>query len=190
MIIAVHPRRRWRRLLDAALLPFALVIVITEDVLWAGAKSLLGEINRLRFMRILRLRIARLPVAYALPLFLVPEIVSHLFEVYAAVLLARGFFQAAVTVEVLGKGVATLIVVWIYQACAPTLLKVRWFARVHRAALELRFWTLARVGSLFVRMSSGLHLGSGRARWLVQRRFRALRRWLSGLLGWRASHDH
>ena len=189
-VSGILPRRWWRRSIDAVLLPFALVVVLIEDVLWAGAKALLGELNRLRFVRDLRVAISRLPARYALPLFLVPEIVSHMGEIATAVLLAQGCFEAAVIVAVLGKGLATLIVVWIYQACAPTLLKVRWFARAHHAVLELRYWTLARVAPLFARVSWRLHLGQRRGGALVQRRFRALCRWLSATFGWRPSHHH
>jgi hypothetical protein len=187
---AIRPRRLWRRLLDAALLPFALILVLTENVLWAGAKALLRGLNRLRFMRLLRLRIARLPAAYALPLFLIPDTVSHLFEIYAAVLLAQGYVRAAVMVEVLGKGLATLLVVWIYQACAPTLLRVPWFARVHHAVLEVRRRTLARVVPLWARLSGRDRSDRGRTGVLVHRRFRALRRWLVATLGLRAPHHH
>lgn len=186
---ATLARRWWRRSIDAALLPFALALVLTENVLWAGAKALLRELNRVRLVRRLRLAIARLPVSCALPLFLVPEIVSHLGEIYTAVLLAQGRFEAAVIVAVLGKGLATLIVVWIYQACAPTLLKVRWFARAHHAVLEFRYWTLLRIAPLYLRLAGSLHLGPARSPGLVQRRFRALCRFLSAMLGWRPSHQ-
>jgi hypothetical protein len=186
----IRPHRLWRRLLDAVLLPFALILVLTENVLWAGAKALLRGLNRLRFMRLLRVRIARLPVTYALPLFLIPNIVSHLFEIYAAVLLAEGYVQAAVTMEVLGKGLATLLVVWIYQACAPTLLQVPWFARVHHGALALRRRTLARVVPVWARLSGRARRVPGGTSVLVQRRFRALRRWLAATLGLRAPHHH
>lgn len=191
-VVSVRVRRRWwRRAVDMALLPFALVLVLIEDVLWAGAKALLHDLNQLRFMRRLRVVIGRLPVAFALPLFLIPDIISHLFEIYAAVLLAQGFVRAAIAVEVFGKGVATLIVVWIYQACAPTLLKVRWFARVHHAVLAVRYWTLSHIAPVYSLVADYLPrpqpggIGS-----LVQRRFRALCRSLSAVLAWRPSHDH
>lgn len=187
---AILPRRWWRGLTNALLLPFALVLVLTEDVLWAGAKALLRGLSRQPLLGRLRRGIARLPVALALPLFLIPEIVSHLGEIYTAVLLAQGCFRAAILVAVLGKGLATLIVVWIYQAASPTLLQVRWFARLHHAVLEFRYWTLARIAPLYARLARRLHPQRHQGGRQVQLRFRALRRWLSVMFGWRPSHHH
>ncbi|HUC17208.1 MAG TPA: hypothetical protein VMA37_05935 [Acetobacteraceae bacterium] len=197
---AILPRRWWRRLTDALLLPFALALVLTEDVLWAGAKALLRGFNRLPLLGRLRSGIARLPAAFALPLFLIPEILSHLGEIYTAVLLAQGCFRAAILVAVLGKGLATLIVVWIYQAAAPTLLRVRWFARLHHAVLEFRYWTLTRVAPLYARLVRRRHRrpyrdrGGGltqlRLPLRLPLRFLALCRRLSAMFGWRPSHHH
>jgi hypothetical protein len=66
-------RASWRRhLLDALLLPAALVVVVVEDVIWAGAKAVLRWVARLRVVQRLQTEMGRLPGWAALPLFAIP----------------------------------------------------------------------------------------------------------------------
>jgi len=157
------PRNRvigW--LLDTLLIPLAVLIVLFEDVLWVGALALLRRIDALGPVRTLHAWIGGLPASVALPLFLVPETVSHLAGAYAAILLARGDVLAATLMVILVKGASTLVVVWIYQACAETLLRVAWFAWLHGMALRIRDWAKAQVAPLRARARA--FLASLRAR--------------------------
>ncbi len=140
-----------RFLLDTLLVPIAVVIVLIEDVLWAGALALLRRVNDLPAVRALRVQLERLPAAIALPLFLVPESVSHIAGAYATVLLAQGRVKAAILVGGLVKGLCTLLLVWIYQCCEETLLRVAWFARLHHWALAARDWAKAKFAPLRAR---------------------------------------
>ncbi len=72
-------------------------------------------------------------------------------------------------IAVLFKGVATLVLVWIYQACEPALLRVAWFARLHNAVLAARCWVLDRVKPLREAALHRLRACVARAGWLGNR---------------------
>jgi hypothetical protein len=138
------PRRFVVWLLDLLLLVPALLLVLGEHVLWQGSRAVLRGIAGQPLVKALHIWLGLLPPSLALPLFLVPELFSHASEFGTAFLLAKGHLAAAAIMVVLGKGLATLILVWIYQACEPALLRVRWFARTHHAILRARAALLAR----------------------------------------------
>jgi hypothetical protein len=181
------PRHRivgW--LLDTVLVPLAVLIVLFEDVLWAGALALLRHVGTLGPVRAAHDWLGHLPASAALPLFLVPETISHLAGAYAAILLARGDVFAATLMVVVVKGVSTLVVVWIYQACAETLLRVAWFVRLHGMALRIRDWAKAQVAPLRARARAFLAFLRARLRLratalglYVRLRLRAIRARLS-----------
>jgi hypothetical protein len=152
-----RPRNRVLRfLLDALLIPLAVLIVLIEDVLWAGALRLLRGLSDLPALRAAQARVGRWPAAVALPLFLVPETLSHIAGAYSTLLLAQGRLLSAILVFTLVKGVCTLVLVWIYQACEATLLRVTWFAWLHHHALLARDWALALVAPLRASMRARL----------------------------------
>jgi hypothetical protein len=132
------PSRRPR---DAVLLPLALLLVLFELGLEAGSRLLRkwGPIRRLEAL------LGRLPPWAILPLFLVPEAMSHVGGFYAAYLLAQRQFLAATMVAVLVKGVGVLIALWIYQACRPALMTIRWFAWAHGKVEAARAWAMQRM---------------------------------------------
>ncbi len=176
------PRRRWaRRLRDVLLLPPALLYVIIEEIFWNGATALLRRIARTWPVMAVQRRLMALPAAAVLPLFLVPEILSHIGGFWAAYLVTRGQWIAAMLAGIVIKGSATLMVVWIYQSCEPKLLSIRWFAIVHRQALRGRDWVLETVRpgrELALRL-----LRRGRAG--IIRRFAAIRQVVAARLGFR-----
>jgi hypothetical protein len=155
--------------LDLLLLPPALLLVVTEHVLWAGSRAILRGVAGLGVVRAAHLWLGLLPPHAAVPLFLVPELCSHGAGLWATVLLARGHVIAATLIAVLIKGVATLVLVWIYQACEPSLLRVAWFARVHNTVLAVRRRVLDRVAPLRETALRRLRASVARAGWLGQR---------------------
>ena len=166
---------RWR---DRLLFPFALLFVVVEAIFRAAARFLLAALANVPGMARARAAIAGLPARVVLPLFLIPEAVSHFAGFFATYLLARGKFALAVALAVIVKGGATLVTVWIYQAAAPTLLAVPWFARFHGWLMVAKAWMLERVAParrFFARYwrdrQPSPHSTAGR--WL--RRFRAMR---------------
>jgi hypothetical protein len=173
-------RRRWGRFWrDTLLLPPALLYVIVEQVFWSGAKRLLRQASRLPAVKNLQERLARLPPAVVLPLFLVPEIFSHIGGFWATALLGHRKWLAAMLVGLFVKGTATLLEVWIYQICEDTLLSVKWFAWAHRQVMRGRDWVRAstRPARRFARRLAGF----GRSG--LASRFGALRAALARRLG-------
>ena len=180
---ASQPNRRrkaWRRWgQNSLLLPPALLFVLVEHVFWAGAKAVLRSISRAQATRVLQERLQKLPAAAVLPLFLVPELFSHLGGFAATVLLVQRKWVAAMIIGILVKGLATLLTVWIYQSCQQALLSVRWFAWLHGKAMRGRDWVAER--ALPVRRAARRLVTIGRSR--MRRRFWVVRQYLAARLG-------
>jgi hypothetical protein len=161
-----------RRAVDLALLPIALVVVVLEDVVWAGLRALLGTVAHLGPLRRLEAQIAALPGWAALPLFLIPEGVGKLGEFWALALLVHGQAWAAGAVYVGVRLVATLMAVFVYRACERTLLGYRWFAALMGVVEHVRHWAGRVTGELRL-ILRGM---AGRARTRAALRLLALRR--------------
>jgi hypothetical protein len=165
----------WRRhLLDALLLPVALVVVVLEDVLWAGARAVLRTLARLPQVRGLQRHMGRLPGWAAVPLVMVPEAIARAGEVWAVALLLHGHKVSFLLVYGLVRLVATLLAVFVYQACQQALLEVAWFAALVRWLLATRDWALEELQPVLDRVYAAGRLAPG----VVSRRFTAMRRWL------------
>ena len=129
-----------RRVRDALLLPLALILVPLDWCLREGSRL----VRRWRPLRRLEARLAAWPAWAILPLFLVPEGMSHAGGFYAAYLLAHRKVLAATTVAVFVKGIGLLIALWIYQACRPALMTIGWFAWAHGKLEAARQWALGK----------------------------------------------
>lgn len=168
--------RLLRRLPDLVLLPLAILVVVLEDVVWAGAVAVLRALRRAAPIRALDAWLQRLPGYAALPLFLVPEAVGFAGKLWAIALLARGHAMAALEAYVLIRLVSSLIAVFIYQACTAALLRIAWFARAVAWVHAARDWAVGLVRPLLARARALLARGRGRLglRWLaIRRRLRA-----------------
>lgn len=176
-----------RRLRDAVLLPFALLLVLFEMTL-QGIARLVRHFGPLRR---LEAALARLPPWAILPLFIIPEAMSHIGGFYAAYLLSQRQYLAATLVAVLIKGVGVVIALWIYQACRPALMTIRWFAWLHGKVEAARAWAMLRIRPSLNRARAVLREiravlplqprrpGAAHSR----RRFAAIRLWLRMRLG-------
>lgn len=136
-------------------LAMAVVLLLASDGfgwLWRRVAAGLARAARLGWLPRLRARIARLPPAVALPLFLVPELCSRSGWIVSVWLLVQGEPGTAILVYAASKLVAGLTALWIYCACEPALMRVRWFAattlRLRAAVAAIRFQMRpdARVG--------------------------------------------
>lgn len=153
------------RLRDALLLPLALLLVLFELTLQTIARALrhFGPLRRLEAA------IARLPPWAILPLFLVPEAMSHVGGFYAAYLLAHRKIVAATLVAILVKGVGLAVALWIYQACRPALMTIRWFAWLHGKVAAARRWAMIRIGPALRRVRQALAALRALVPWLHRR---------------------
>jgi hypothetical protein len=173
-------RGRWGRVArDVLLLPPALLYVVVEHVFWAGAKRLLRQASRVRGIAAVQDGLEKLPAAAVLPMFIIPEIFSHVGGFWASDLLVRREWVAAFLVGLFVKGTATLLEVWIYQSCEKTLLSVTWFAWLHGKMLAGRDWVAARTRP--VRDAARRLVAGGRSG--LARRFAAIRSVLARRLG-------
>ncbi|MBN8890065.1 MAG: hypothetical protein BGP12_15845 [Rhodospirillales bacterium 70-18] len=168
-------RRVGRRLLDLVLLPFALVLVVLEDLVWAGARALLRQAARLPPVRVAEAGLGRLPGWAALPLFLVPELLGRVGEVWAVALLVGGQVTAAALVYVVVRLLATLLAVFIYHACEAALLRIGWFALVVGWVRAIRDWALCLLRPWRERVRTAMRAAPGG----FSRRLGALRRRLA-----------
>lgn len=137
-----------RRPRDLLLLPLALLLVLFELTL----RTLARVVRHFGPLRHLEARLARLPPWAILPLFIVPEAMSHVGGFYAAYLLAHGKIVAATMVAVLVKGVGLVVALWIFQACRPALMTIRWFAWLHGKVAAARVWAMIRIGPRLARV--------------------------------------
>lgn len=174
-----HPVLRW--LLDMLLVPVAVLLILLEDVLWAGALAVLRAARRHAWVLAAQDRLAALPAWVVLPLFVVPEALSHVAGFYVTFLLAQGHVTAAMSM-LAAKLACKLMLVWIYTTCQATLMGVAWFARFHHWTSAWLAWAKAQVAPMQERFRALL----ARLRWRRQAaglrlrsRLRAMRVWLA-----------
>ncbi len=161
-----------RAILDAVLLPAALVVVVLEDIVWAGLKVVLRQISGLPPLKRLEARLGRLGGWAALPLFLVPELIGRVGEVWAVALFVGGHVASGVAVYLLVRLVSTLIAVFVYHACEAALLQLRWFAAMVGWLARVRDWARLLTAVLRARLRQRMQGLRSRA----ARRFAAFRR--------------
>jgi hypothetical protein len=155
------------RPIDVLLMPPARLVVLVGDRLWPGLQAALYAIERFGPLRPLRAYVARMPPRQAIPLFLVPELASRAGWMASVWLLVEGQAWVALFTYVATKLLAGAAALWIYHACAPTLMRLRWFAHWHHAVLGLRHaawvWLAAATPRRFRAMLRWLRAGSSAA---------------------------
>jgi len=140
---------RWRRhLRHALLLPVALLFVLLEGLVWRSSNALLRGLDGLPALSGTRWALSRLPGWAALPMFLVPEAVARVGEVWTALLLLHGHIVSAALVYVLVRVVAALVAVFIWRACADALMRLAWFAVMVGWLTAARRWALGHTAPI------------------------------------------
>ena len=160
------------RLRDLALLPIALLVVVAEDIVWAGLMVLLRVLNNLPQVRRLGAWLGTLPGWAALPLFLLLEVLGRVGEFWAFALLVQGHMTAGVTVYLSVRLIGTLLAVFVYQSCAASLLRYTWFAALVRWFGRIKHWSIDLIAPWRAWLRSTL----GNARSRIGWRLAALRR--------------
>ncbi len=160
------------RLRDLVLLPIALVVVVLEDVVWAGLMLLLKALNTQPQLRRLGAWLGTLPGWAALPLFLLLEILGRVGEFWAIALFVQGHMTAGVAVYLTVRLVGTLLAVFVYQSCAASLLRYAWFAALIRWLSRVKHWAIGLIAPWRARLRTALSTARSRIAW----RIAALRR--------------
>ena len=137
---------RWlRRLMNLLLLPLALLMVVLEDVVWAGALFVLRAVRTAGPVRRVEVWLGTLSGYAVLPLFLGLEVVGLAGKIWAIGLVARGYPVAGLEAYVVIRLGSTLLAVFVYQACAPALLRIGWFAWLVGWVHVARDWAVGLV---------------------------------------------
>jgi hypothetical protein len=154
--------RLWRLLKGLVAWMLGLVIVF-EEWGWAPLARLLGVLARLRFVAWLERRIAALPPAPALLVFVVPVLLLLPVKVGALWLIARGRALLGLAVVVVAKVVGTALVARLFMLTRPQLMRLTWFARLYGRWVAWKAGLMARVrASLPWRVARSL-----RRRWRI-----------------------
>jgi hypothetical protein len=164
--------RATRRPINLLLVPLALLLLVAEDVVWAGIAALLRLLRRAPPVAALAGALGRLPGAVALPLFLIPEAVGKLGELWSLALLAQGRPVAAVEAYIGVRLVSLVVAVFIYRSCEPALMRIAWFARAVAWVHAARDWAVALVRPMLRPMRVMLRGAGGN----LSRRLAALKR--------------
>jgi len=167
------PRRRRGLFADILLLPLALLLELWSWVIWRYTLAALNALSQMPPIARLRLWLQGLPPLVVAFLFLIPEAIDHLGGFWATMLLVQHRVLAATLVALFVKGTAALVVIWIYQACEPSLMSVAWFAWTHDRVIAFKDWVLRRTEPVRKRLRAVL-VGKGR----LARRLAAWRSWL------------
>lgn len=126
------------RFVDILLIVPAWIAVFGEHYIVGPVSRIASRFHRASGLERLHRRLAKLPPGAALPLFLIPEAASRAGWFASAWLLMTGAGWQALMVYVATKLLATVTALWVYRACQPALLRVKWFARLHAAGQSVR----------------------------------------------------
>lgn len=152
---------------------FALLILF-EEWGWEPLQQALARLAQWIRLRRLEERIAALPPAAALPVFLLPTLLLLPAKLAAVWLLAQGHALLGVVTIALAKLVGTALVARLFALTKPALLRLAWFASVYGRWVAWKDVLLARL-----RASAGWRLGRRVKRVLRQR----WARWRATLFG-------
>ncbi|KIL99872.1 hypothetical protein CCC_02661 [Paramagnetospirillum magnetotacticum MS-1] len=121
------------------------MLLLVEEVIWAGLKALMARLGRLPAVARLEAHIQTLPPWGAALLFLAPGAAMLPFKLMALWAMAQGHFLWGLLVLLAAKLTATALFARIYTLCKPTLMTVPWFVRLHDWINGLKAWAHARL---------------------------------------------
>ena len=121
------------------------VLILFEEWGWVPLARLLGLLARLPFVAWLERRIAALPPALALLVFIVPALLLVPVKIGALWLIGRGRAIAGLVVIIVAKVAGTALVARLYMLTQPQLMRMPWFARLHARWIVWKEDVMARV---------------------------------------------
>lgn len=162
-----------RRLLRPLWLFLALVFLI-EAWLWSHlAPAVAWTVDRLglpAFKARLAARIARMPPATTLLVFLVPVVLLLPIKLLGLLMLARGSWLGALAVLVLAKVVSVALTAFIFELTRPKLLELGWFRWAYERILAALGWAHRQVDPIVERLRAWVPRGRLLRRMLLLRR--------------------
>jgi hypothetical protein len=121
------------------------VLILFEEWGWVPLARLLGLLARLPFVAWIERRIAALPPALALLVFLVPTLLLLPVKIGALWLIGRGKAWMGLAVIIIAKVAGTALIARLYMLTQPQLMRLPWFARVHARWFAWKEGVMARV---------------------------------------------
>ena len=131
-------KRLLKKIIAAPFVLAAAVFVLLEDWLWEDLRRLAAAIGRLPVFHQLEALIVNLPPYPSLAIFAAPSLLLFPVKLAALWFLAHGKAWLGVTTAVGAKVVGTAMVARIYQLTEPKLLRIGWFAWLHKRFVEFK----------------------------------------------------
>ena len=133
------------RLLKGAVTWVVGALILFEEWGWAPLARLLGVFARWPPVAWLERRIAALPPALAVLVFLVPALLLLPVKVAALWLIGRGRTLLGIGVIVAAKVIGTGLVARLFMLTRPQLMRLPWFARLYVRWVAWKEGVMARV---------------------------------------------
>jgi hypothetical protein len=157
-----------RTRLFAPLVHLAALLLLLEEWCWDVGARLGAGLARWPLLAAFEARVRLLPPWAALCLFVLPGVLLLPVKLLAVVAIAHGHAISGIATIVVAKLGSAVVVARLYALTLPTLLAIGWFARCHGWFMRLKNHWVGRL------RASPAFL---RARYLLRRMRRALRRW-------------
>jgi hypothetical protein len=123
------------------------LLFLIEEWLWNRLKQAMALLGRLPVLRQLERRIADLPPAWAALVFLAPSTLILPIKLFAVKMIMTGHLLRGAGVILAAKIAATALFARVYVLTQPSLMRVRWFVRLHALVLRWRVRVHAQVES-------------------------------------------
>jgi hypothetical protein len=170
-------RHRLRDLLTPPLIIVGALVVLFEEVLWAGLGRLMARLAHLPVVARLEAAIGRLQPYAAMALFLLPFAVILPVKLVAVWLMTNGRIGEGFLLIVAAKLTGMAVLARLYALCRPALCRLNWFSRLEAMLLRWTAWAHALMDSLPLWHQTKMRIHSAVA---------ALKAALTGSPGWLA----
>ncbi len=114
------------------------LLFLFEEWLWTHLTRMFGWLGRFGVMRWIEAKLARVPPPVALIVLCVPMALLFPFKVAGLWMIASGRILTGCMLMLAAKVASTAVIAKIFMTCRSQLMRMPWFARVHRFTCELR----------------------------------------------------
>jgi len=141
-------RHRLKELLSPPLVVLGALVVLLEEVLWAGLGRLMAWLAHLPLVARAEAAIGRLEPYPAMALFLLPVAIVLPLKIGAVWLMTHGRLGLGILLILAAKLTGMAILARLYALCRPSLCRLDWFARLEAMLLRWNAWAHALMDSL------------------------------------------